>query len=128
MAAQFDTHKYVRSLREAGMPESQAEKIVEAINDAGSTKELVTKSDLDQVRIALKHDIEQVRTELKHDIEQVRTELKHDIEQVRTELKIGNAELRADLIKWIAGFVIGAVVALTGIFATLMKLMLGGTS
>jgi ferritin-like metal-binding protein YciE len=128
MAAQFDTHKYVRSLRDAGMPEEQAEKIVEAINEAGRSADLVTKSDLEQAKTALKQDIAQVRTDLKQEIGQVRTELKHDIQRLEAEIKTENAELRAELIKWIAGFVIGAVVALTGIFATLIKLLIPASS
>ena len=47
------------------------------------TKELVTKSDMENTRVLLKADIDQVRSELK----QVHTELKADISQVRTELK-----------------------------------------
>ena len=34
------------------------------------------------------------------------------------------AELKADLIKWMAGLIIGSVVAMTGIFAGLVRLMI----
>lgn len=38
-------------------------------------------------------------------------------------LKAELAELKVDLIKWMAGLIIGAVVAMTGIFAGIVKLI-----
>ena len=61
------------------------------------TKELSTKADLENTRIALKADSEQVRSELRADIEQVRSELKADIEQVRSELKADIEQVRSEL-------------------------------
>lgn len=45
-----------------------------------------------------------------------------DLNQLATKTDI--AELKADLIKWMAGFIIGSVVAMTGIFAALVRLMI----
>jgi predicted nucleic acid-binding Zn-ribbon protein len=130
MAAQFDTHKYVRALREAGMPEPQAEKIVEAINDAGRTADLATKADINILKVdinLLKDNISVLKdniNEIKDDIKDLRGEFKHLEERFDGKLK---TEI-ADLIKWIAGFVIGAVIALTGIFIALIKLLIPGSS
>ena len=40
----------------------------------------------------------------------------------KADLKAELAELKVDLIKWMAGLIIGAVVAMTGIFAGIVKL------
>jgi hypothetical protein len=45
-----------------------------------------------------------------------------DLNQLSTKTDI--AELKADLIKWMAGLIIGSVVAMTGIFAALVRLMI----
>jgi hypothetical protein len=41
----------------------------------------------------------------------------------KADLKAELAELKVDLIKWMAGRIIGAVVAMTGIFAGIVKLI-----
>lgn len=46
----FDTHKFVRTLKEAGVPESQAEAISEALKEAQGEADLATKRDIDDVR------------------------------------------------------------------------------
>jgi hypothetical protein len=45
-----------------------------------------------------------------------------DLDPLATKTNI--AELKADLIKWMAGLIIGSVVAMTGIFAALLRLMI----
>ena len=46
----FDTHKFIRTLKEAGIPESQAEAFSEAFKEAQGEAELATKRDIDDVR------------------------------------------------------------------------------
>ncbi len=46
----FDTHKFIRTLKEAGIPENQAEAFSEAFKDAQGEAELATKRDVDDVR------------------------------------------------------------------------------
>jgi hypothetical protein len=48
---------------------------------------------------------------------------KADLEQLRHATKADLAELEADIIKWMAGLVIGSMVAMTGIFAAIVKLL-----
>jgi hypothetical protein len=48
---------------------------------------------------------------------------KADLEQLRLVTKADLAELKADIIKWMAGLVIGSMVAMTGIFAAIVKLL-----
>ena len=47
----FDTHKFVRKLKESGFDEKQAESLSEAMREAIDESELVTKKDL-QIELA----------------------------------------------------------------------------
>jgi len=49
----FDTHKFVRKLKEAGIPENQAEAIADAFRDAHIEAELATKTDLRELEYRL---------------------------------------------------------------------------
>ncbi|MCF7986731.1 MAG: CCDC90 family protein [Methylovulum sp.] len=53
----FDTHKFVRKLKEAGFEEKQAEALTEAMQAVINESELVTKQDM-QIELApIKADI-----------------------------------------------------------------------
>ena len=43
----FDTHKFIRKLKESGIAEAQAEAIAEAFRDAQGEANLATKQDLE---------------------------------------------------------------------------------
>ena len=45
-AMTFDTHKFIRTLKESGIPENQAEAIAKAFRAAHIEAELATKTDL----------------------------------------------------------------------------------
>ena len=60
IATTFDTHKFIRRLKEAGMPEIQAEALVDAFRDAQSEAELATKQDIE----LLKRDIGDLETRI----------------------------------------------------------------
>ena len=56
-AVTFDTHKFVRKLKDSGFEEKQAESLIEALQAAITESELVTKKDL-QIELApLKADL-----------------------------------------------------------------------
>src|SRR5438067_2314113 len=115
----FDTHASVKKLKEAGFTEQQAEAQVQVL--AGIIESsLATKLDIAEV----KRDIERLGAELKHDLGSTEAALRRDIELLRAEIKRDLAETKGEIIRWMAGLIIGAVVALTGIFATIVKLML----
>ncbi|MBF0141955.1 MAG: DUF1640 domain-containing protein [Magnetococcales bacterium] len=84
IAVTFDTHAYIKRLRSAGVPESQAEAQAETLNRAldeainGKMAELATKGDLWQLETKLDSKI---------------------------DTKI--AEAKADLIKWMFGVAAG---------------------
>ena len=46
----FDTHKFIRTLKDAGVPENQAEAFSEAFKEAQGEAELATKRDIDDLR------------------------------------------------------------------------------
>jgi len=57
----FDTHKFVRRLRDAGFEENQAEALTEALRFAIDDTELVTRKDL-QIELApIKSDLTVVK-------------------------------------------------------------------
>jgi len=52
-AITFDTHKFIRTLKDAGIPENQAEAIAEAFRAAHIEAELATKTDLRKLEYRL---------------------------------------------------------------------------
>ncbi|MDP2902885.1 MAG: DUF1640 domain-containing protein [Methylovulum sp.] len=56
----FDTHKFVRTLKDAGVPESQAEAFSEAFKEAQGEAELATQHDIRDVR----RDIDDLRRDM----------------------------------------------------------------
>jgi len=61
----FDTLAYVKRLKEADVPEKQAEAQAEALRAALDTKDVVTKGDLRELELRLRSEITDVRGELK---------------------------------------------------------------
>lgn len=56
----FDTHKFVRTLKEAGVPETQAEAFSDAFKEAQGEAELATQRDINDVR----RDIDDLRRDM----------------------------------------------------------------
>jgi hypothetical protein len=46
----FDTHKFIRTLKDAGIPEQQAEAFADAFRDAQGEADLATRRDIDDLR------------------------------------------------------------------------------
>ena len=65
-AVAFDTHKFIKELRESGVPEGQAEALQRAFSEAIGAN-LATKSDIKDLR----HDIELLRQETKSDMQRM---------------------------------------------------------
>ena len=60
----FDTLKFVRTLKAAGVPENQAEAFSEAFKDAQSDAELATKYDLKELELRLEAKINEVKYDM----------------------------------------------------------------
>ena len=63
-AVAFDTYKFIKELKDSGLPEGQAEALQRAFSEAIGAN-LATKTDIERLENKLDSDIK----ELKHDIE-----------------------------------------------------------
>ena len=88
----FNALKYVEELRNAGMPEKQAEAQIRVLNEVVDS-ELASKHDVETVRKELKRDIK----ELDLKIETVREELKRDIKELDLKIETVREELKRDI-------------------------------
>jgi hypothetical protein len=108
-AIAFDTHASVKRLMQSGMPEAQAEALVEVVSktaDMPDISNLATKADLEQLRLATKADLDQLRLATKADLEQLRLSTKADIAGVDARITMVDARVTAvkgELIYWIIG-------------------------
>ena len=50
----FDTHKFIRRLRDSGMPDEQAEALADALRDVQSEAELATKRDIQDLETRIR--------------------------------------------------------------------------
>ena len=50
----FDTHKFIRRLRDSGMPDEQAEALADALRDVQSEAELATKRDIQDLAMRIR--------------------------------------------------------------------------
>ena len=100
----FDTLKYSKRLKDAGVPEKQAE--AEALAEVLeiNLNELTTKRDMKEMETALRRDLGEAESRLKHDLELMRLELR-DLER-RMTIKLG-----------------GLMVVAVGAVAALVKLL-----
>ena len=110
----FDTHAFVKKLRDVGFSEEQAETITEL------QKTTVTNT-LEQAR----HDYELDNLATKRDLKEIETALRKDIELLRADSRRDIAETKADLQRWIIGVVFGAGILQTAIIAALVLKLAG---
>ncbi|MBF0428288.1 MAG: DUF1640 domain-containing protein [Magnetococcales bacterium] len=92
----FDTLKFVRRLRDAGVEEKQAEAFSEAFREVQDSqlKDLVTKGDLRELKLELKSDIRDLELRMDDKFEK-------ELSPVRSDLL---------LIKWMLALIITATV------------------
>jgi len=99
----FDTLKFVKTLKEAGVPESQAEAFSTAVQESHEAADLATKADLREYESVIRGDLEKLETGLRHEM----GDLRHEIKAL--ELRIHGEML---LLKWMLGLLIAGVVSL----------------
>ncbi len=121
--ALFDTLKYVERLKATGVPEAQAkaeaEVLSEALAEAFSTRDLVTRDHLDHRIQEVRTEIQELRGDLRTEIHEVRGDLRTEIHEVRGDLRTEIQSVRADLIRWMAGLML----AQAGLVVSLIKLL-----
>jgi hypothetical protein len=81
----LDTHKFIQTLKKAGMPESQAEAIVEGLHDVSL------------VQVATRQDVLQAKGQLQVEIREV----KNDLLKWMISMLLGQAALFAALVKFL---------------------------
>jgi hypothetical protein len=64
----FSTFKFVKTLKEAGVPESQAEAFSTAVQESHEAADLATKADLREYESTIRGDLEKLETGLRHEI------------------------------------------------------------
>lgn len=110
----FDTLEYVHQLKEAGVPEKQAETHAHALSEVIESN-LATKRDIESVRRDIKLEIETVH----RDIKELELKFNARLEKTKSDMTVEIEKLKSDVIKWSVGAVFTAV----GLFATIIKLL-----
>jgi len=113
----FDTHKSIKFLIKKGIKESQAESIVEVVNQS---------RDHDFSRLATKEQLKGVEKELRGEIRSVREEVKLVEERLRGEITAVRGEITAvrgeiisakfDILKWMIPLLITILLSIIGVF------------
>jgi len=107
----FDTLKFVKTLKEAGVSEPQAEAFSTAVRESHEAAELATKGDIAD----LCHEMKEMETGLRHEIGDVR----HEISDLRKDMDVKLVNLKFELLKWI----IGLAIAQAGLIIGLLKFL-----
>jgi hypothetical protein len=82
----FDTHAFIKRLKESGLSEAQAEVITQLQQEAVTTSLEQARQTFHLDELALKHDVKEI-------------DLK--IETLRADLRRELAESKAELIRWV---------------------------
>ena len=98
MISTLDTHELVKDLKASGFTDAQAEAVTRAVKQAHDFSDLVTKSDLTQLRSDLRGEIAEIRREI-----------------VALELR---------LIKWVVGVGIAAALSVGGMIWAASQVLL----
>ncbi|BBE08505.1 Hypothetical phage protein [Mycoavidus cysteinexigens] len=120
----FDTLKFSKRLKEAGVPSAQAEAEAEVLSEifAVNLQELPTKKDLHAVKEELRHEISDLRKDMDLKFEQTTSALRGEISGLRDGLRGEISSLREEasnnkfeLLKWFVGISIAQVGLIIGI-------------
>lgn len=135
----FDTHAYVKKLRDAGVDERQAEiqseALVALVEDRLATKQdmYMLKRDLTDVESNLRRDMAIIEANLKRDLADVESNLKRDIKELDGKVEAMKIEILAkvdtkieaskgDTIKWTAGMFVAQTAIIIGALFAVMKM------
>jgi hypothetical protein len=104
----FDTHEFVKKLKDVGFSEEQAEVITDLQKTTVSNTLEQARHDYDLDNLATKRDLKEVEAALKKDIEVLRLNTAKDI-----------AENKAELIRWVVGVGLLQITIITGLILKL---------
>ena len=114
----FDTHKYVKRLTTAGMPESQAEVIADEQRSL-IEDQLATKRDIKELEAATKRDIKELEAATRQDIAEIRRDIKESEERLTMRFDKRLVEMEHRLTLRLGGMMIAGF----GVVAALIKLL-----
>jgi hypothetical protein len=122
-AVTFDTLKFAKTLKAAGVSEPQAEAQANAISEAlqVNLKDLATKDDLKMLELAMKSEIQQATTELKEKFPGLKgefVELRGEFAGLKGEMKV--LAVQINHLKWIFGVGTSITLAMLGIVLRLL--------
>ncbi|MBF0143514.1 MAG: DUF1640 domain-containing protein [Magnetococcales bacterium] len=126
MVVAFDTLKFVRRLRDAGVEERQAEAFSDAFREVqdAQLEELATREDFAELKgeiAGLREDIERLEESTKKEFKRQEESTKRDLKELEirmeatTEKTIGPIRTDLAVLKWMT------TVMVTGILALLIK-------
>ena len=122
-AVTFDTLKFVETLKEAGVPETQAKAFSTAVQESHEAADLVTKADLREYESTIRGDLEKLETglcheirDLRHEMKELETGLRHEMKDVETGLRHEIKELELRMTIKLGSIVIAGLGVLTLIF------------
>jgi hypothetical protein len=116
----FDTLKFARRLKEAGVMDGHAEAEAEALAEVFQTGlgELATKQDLKALEEATKRDIKELGEATNRNIKELGEATNRNIKELETTTKRDIKELELDirgeirLLKWMLGFTLAGVMGI----------------
>jgi len=111
----FDTHEFVKTLSQSGMPEAQAEAISKAVREAHQSADLATRTDMCEMETALRGDLEKAETALRGEIKDLRKDM--DSRFVQIEGRFIQLEQRMTIK--LGSMLVVAI----GVFAAIVKLV-----
>jgi hypothetical protein len=114
-AVTFDTLKFVETLKEAGVPETQAKAFSTAVQGSHEAADLATKGDIADLR----HEMKEIETGLRHEIGDLRKDMDAKFEASTISHRQEMSDLKFELLKWI----IGIAIAQAGLLIGLLKFL-----
>ena len=110
----FDTHGFIKSLTEAGMPEQQAE--ILAVGQTNLIENnLATKQDIKALEVVVK----ELEVALKSDIKELEAATKRDIKELEAKMQHGFKDLEQRLTIRLGGMLVTGI----AVVAALVKLL-----
>jgi cell division septum initiation protein DivIVA len=95
-ALAFDTYEFVQTLKQAGMPEQQAEAISTAVRKSQANLEVATKQDLLDVNRNLSQETADFKNEFQQEMARLRSEFQQEMARLRSEFQQEMARLRSE--------------------------------
>ena len=93
--SQFDSHRFVKRLTDAGVSEEVAEILADEHASRIIPADVATKADVADVRVGTKADIDQVRAGTKADIDEAKAATKASIDEAKAGTKASIDEAKA---------------------------------